>query len=285
MLWSWRDGKRLAWSEKLTGVLRPQFSPDGASVAMGFNSGMAQIRNAASGEVLATLKHEGQSALWPSARTGDAWRLRVAPRGSGMSTGKAFLEAVLGHPQQIQALMFNRKGDRLITACDDKLVRVFAVESIATVESASVRAGGACTAGSAPALVDEDRILVTVSGESELTRWDMATGKPVTKPIQTWAWNLRGVVASPDGKWFATAGYNGAELHAADGKHAPVHLGHTNTGHEVRLQPRQHDAAHGELGSDGEALVGSRRPAARPTAAAHGKRGADVPGPQTRDTS
>ncbi len=36
-------------------------------------------------------------------------------------------------------------------------------------------------------------------------------------------------MTSPDGKWFATAGYSGAEVHAADGRHGPVHLGHTNT--------------------------------------------------------
>jgi WD40 repeat protein len=68
----------------------------------------------------------------------------------------------------------------------------------------------------------------TVSGESELTRWDMATGKPVTKPIHTKPSNLQGVVASPDGNWFVTGGDYGPELYAADAKQSPVYLSHTN---------------------------------------------------------
>ena len=227
-LWSWRGGKPLPWAGKLTGVLSAAFSPDGTSVALGFDSGQAQIRNAVSGEILATARHEGQiSAL---AFSPDGRFLAIAGRSARVwdVIGRAFLGPVLRHPHQIHTVLFNKKGDRLITACADKLARVFAIERTALREEPLYEPAVHQTPESAPALVEEDRILVTVSGGSELTRRDMATGRPVMKPIQTWAWNLRGVVASPDGKWFATAGYKGAELHTADGKEAPVRLGHTN---------------------------------------------------------
>ena len=90
---------------------------------------------------------------------------------------------------------------------------------------------------SAPALVDDDRILVTVSGGSELSRWDMATGKPVKEPIHSRASTLQGVVASPDGNWFVTGGYYGPELYAADARQPPVYLGHTNLVRKFAFSP------------------------------------------------
>ncbi len=169
MIWSWRDGKRLPWAGKLTGVLSAAFSPEGTSVALGFDSGMAEIRNAASGEVLATLEHQGPiSAV---AFSPDGKLVAIAGRTARVwdVTGKVFLGAVLGHPQQIGALVFNRKGNRLITACDDKLVRVFAVESVASGEAPLYKPVVHVTNESAPALVEDDHILVTASGEAELS--------------------------------------------------------------------------------------------------------------------
>jgi WD40 repeat protein len=92
-------------------------------------------------------------------------------------------------------------------------------------------------ADSSPALVDQDRILVTVSGGSELRRWDMATGKAAGAPIHTKAWKLQGVVASPDGNLFATGGYNGPELYAAGARLPPVYLNHTNLVTRFRVSP------------------------------------------------
>jgi serine/threonine protein kinase len=78
---------------------------------------------------------------------------------------KALLKPEWSHPQQVSALMFNRKGDRLITVCDDKLVRVFAVEN-SLDRMAPLYAPLVHTAASPPALVEEDRVVVTVSGGS-----------------------------------------------------------------------------------------------------------------------
>jgi serine/threonine protein kinase/WD40 repeat protein len=227
ILWSWRNGKRLPWAEKLAGVGSAQFSHDGRSVALGFLSGLVQIRSVADGEVLAKTQHQGQ--IKALAFRPDGKFLAIASESARIwdINAHAFLKPVWGHPRQVSALAFNRKGDRLITVCDDGLARVFAVESRQD-PIAPLYAPVRHVVASSPAIVDRDRILVTVSAGSELSRWDLATGQPACAPIHTKAWDLQGVVASPDGNWFATGGFYGPELYAADARQSPVHLGHTN---------------------------------------------------------
>src|SRR5262249_41500991 len=137
--------------------------------------------------------------------------------------GHAILKPVWAHPQGVSALVFNRKGDRLITACGDQQAPVFAVQGR---QDRKVRLYLPVlhAVAPAPALIDGHRILVTVSGDSELTRWDMATGKPSAAPIRTRPRLLQSVAASPDGNWFVTGGYYDPELYAADAKQPPVHL-------------------------------------------------------------
>jgi WD40 repeat protein/tetratricopeptide (TPR) repeat protein len=87
-------------------------------------------------------------------------------------------------------------------------------------------------------LIDGERTLVTISGKSELTRWDLATGKPLPPaPLHVKPWGLQKVVASPDGKWFATGGYYGPEVHAADSNRTSLHLSHTNLARNFAFSP------------------------------------------------
>jgi WD40 repeat protein len=234
--WSWRDGKRLPWSEKLAGVGSAQFSPDGASVALGLHSGEVQIRKVSDGELLAKVQHDGPiNALVFSP---DGKFLAVASHIARVwdIKGQAFLNPVWAHPLGVTALVFNRKGDRLITACGDQRARVFAVESRQDRKE-PLYAPVVHAAPSAPALIDEDRILVTVSGDSELTRWHVATGKPAAAPIRTKPRLLQGAVASSDGNWFVAGGYYGPELYAADAKQPPVHLSHSNWVKQYAFSP------------------------------------------------
>jgi serine/threonine protein kinase/WD40 repeat protein len=226
-LWPWRGGERPPWVAQLGGVASARFSPDGVSIALGFPFGEAQIRNVASGAIVANIKHTG--VIGSLAFSQDGRFLAMAGGGDARIWDlkrQAFLNPAHAHPQQVSAMVFNRNSDRLITACADKRARVFAVEGQQAAEPLYMPV--AHDAGSPPALIDDDRTLVTVSGPSQLMRWDMATGKPDTKPIPTKPWNLQGVAASPDGQWFVTGGYYGPELHATDASRPPVSLGHTN---------------------------------------------------------
>jgi WD40 repeat protein len=241
IFWSWRDGKQLPWAEKLVGVGSAQFSSDGASVALGFLSGEAQIRKVSDGELLATIRHQGQ--IKALAFSPDGKLLAVASDSARVwdINGQAFLDPDWRHPQPVSALVFNRKGDRLITTCTDKLVRTFAVES-GQDRKDPLYAPVVHAVASPPALIDEDRIFVTVSGDSELTRWEIATGKPASAVIHTKPFFRQGivasrVVASPDGNWFVTGGTYAAELYAADAKQPPVYLSHKNFVTKSRFSP------------------------------------------------
>jgi WD40 repeat protein len=229
VLWSWREGKILTWTEPLTGIGAACFSPDGASLALGYASGEVRIRGVPDGKLVSTIRHVG----WITA-------LAFSPDGRFLAIGsrsarvwdlgrQVVLDPIWQLPGQITALAFNRRGDRLITACDDKRARVFAVGNrperpeplFAPVVHAPYEA-------SPPALIDDDRTLVTVASDFDLACWDLTTGKPISGPIRSRASGLQRVVASPDGRWFATGGYYGPELHAAEAGLPALHLGHTN---------------------------------------------------------
>ena len=129
LLWNWRDGKLLPWSDGLKDVSAACFSPDGKSIALALGSGEVQIRNLASGSVNAKLKSSAELRS-----------LAFSPDGKLLAVGSpvvrlwdiaknAFLPAACKHPLPVDALTFNRSGDRLITACEDKQARVFDLSS------------------------------------------------------------------------------------------------------------------------------------------------------------
>lgn len=127
-VWSWRDGKILPWSEQLQNVYSVAFSPDGNSLAIGFQNGVFQIRNAKDGKIVGNGRREtGITALGFS---NDGKRLAV---GTGTVRvwdieRRVFLKPSWRHPQAVRTLTFNNQGDRLVSFCTDKKIRVFAVD-------------------------------------------------------------------------------------------------------------------------------------------------------------
>jgi serine/threonine protein kinase/WD40 repeat protein len=235
MLWSWREGKRLPWTEKLNGVVSARFSPDGDSVALGFQTGETQIRNAITGEVTQTIPHGPIQALAYSAngkylaiagQTVMVWDIEH----------RTFLNAGWSHPLPVTAVGFNRTGDRVITACSDKRARVFAVPGDPENREALFEPV-AHIANTIPALIDDDRVLLTIRDSSELAQWDMATGHAVSPPIRSKPKALMEVTASSDGKWFAAAAGHGPELFATNSQQPPVRLSHTNAVRKVAFSP------------------------------------------------
>jgi serine/threonine protein kinase/WD40 repeat protein len=231
-VWAWREGNRLTWAEELSGVVSARFSPDGTSLALGFDKGGVQIRTAATGEIVTKIPYGG--SVGALSYTEDGTQLAIASHSVRIwDIGcNAFLEGEWEHPMPVDSISFNRKGCRLVTTTTDKRVRVFESDRKEPLFQPIMQ-----SMPHPPALIDEDRSFVTISAGTELSRWDMATGKPVSEPIRTKSSSLHRLVASPDGKWFAAGGNYGPELFSTDGKQSPVYLGHTNSVHQFAFSP------------------------------------------------
>ncbi|MFO0893160.1 MAG: serine/threonine-protein kinase [Isosphaeraceae bacterium] len=230
---SLRDNGQLAWAEGLGQVEAACFHPDGRSIAIGFLGGGGQIRQVADGRVLAELPLAGPVQAVAFSRDGRS--LAIADRVLRIwdTDAQAFRGPAWEHPEQVASVQFNRSGDRLITACTDRKVRVFDAgggpgplyDPIPHKETAP------------PALIDGDRGLVTITGDSQLTRWDLESGRPSMPPIRTRPISLQKVVASADGRWFAAGGYYGPELFSAAPDVPSIHLGHTNQVMDYAFSP------------------------------------------------
>jgi hypothetical protein len=117
-LWSWREGTLLPWTDKLpTSVSACCFSPDGASLALGFRSGNVQIRMVKDGQPVAKTQHAGEITALAYSRDGQYLAIGSHAVRIYDTRGKAFLGPVWKHPQRVNALLFTRQGDRLISAC------------------------------------------------------------------------------------------------------------------------------------------------------------------------
>ncbi len=142
----------------------------------------------------------------------------------------AVLEPHWPHPQPVEALVFNRKGDRLATACRDKKVRVFAVADPNRPAPLFAPVDHVPVVPSPPAFVDEGRGLITIRSGQQVNWWDAESGRPVGFQIVTSRpFALQRVVSSPRGDWFAVAGYWSAQVWTtADRGSTSLVLDHVN---------------------------------------------------------
>jgi WD40 repeat protein len=229
--WDWRHDTTLDWFDDEFRANAACWSRDGASLAVGSPSGEVQIRKVPDGALLHKLEHPG--AITALAYSPDGRYLAIASTVVRLwdTRTHTFLPASWQHPALVEALAFNGQGNRLVTACRDHKARVYAVPAAAGRLGplfAPVRHEPYIP--SAPAFIDNDRGLVTITGNRQLTWWDAESGKPARPGTLTATpEQLNRVVASPRGDWFAAYGINAAQAwNATQGGGNSVVLNHHN---------------------------------------------------------
>ncbi len=230
-VWDWRREKALPWADG-TVVVTACWSPNGERLALGLPNGEVQIRSVPDGTILNTFSHGGPVRA-----------LAFSPDGRYLATaskiiklwdlpaGAALDQSWPQHPETVYAMVFNGRGDRLVTACADNLARVFAVADPTRPAPLFNPVAHQPWVLSPPAFVNADRGLITIAGRKSVAWWDAETGVPAGNPVvATGLNNLHRVVASITGDLFAVGAEGGAQLwSSADAGKSSRFLEHLNT--------------------------------------------------------
>ena len=227
----WRRDETRDWFDTNLDVGAACWSRDGDSLAVGLGSGEVQIRTVTDGAVIHRLAHPGTITALSYSPDGHYLAIAGTTLRIWDTWARAFTPSSLPHPQVVDAMTFNSKGNRIATACRDGKARVYAVSAAEGRPDplfAPVRHEP--NIPSAPAFIDDDWGMVTITGDRQLTWWDAESGNParpgtlVTTPNQ-----LNRVVAGPRGESFATFGINAAQVwYAASGAENSIILPHAN---------------------------------------------------------
>jgi serine/threonine protein kinase/WD40 repeat protein len=183
-VWSLEDEKEVAFPGGKRPVAHCAWGPAGDLFAVATVEGTLELFSFPSGRLLRRLAEKEtlhDLAFSPGGRhlafAGERFRLWDLEAGT--------FTAELPHPSPARRLTFNSRGDRLATAADDERVRVFALppgerpEPLFEPLPHLTPRFQLAVPPIAPALVDGDRGIVTLTARTEATWWDAERGEPV----------------------------------------------------------------------------------------------------------
>jgi WD40 repeat protein/Flp pilus assembly protein TadD len=240
LIWDLAREQPLPWAIGDGEAAFAAWTPDGRSVVLASARGDVVIRRFPDGEIRQRMSHGSRvraMALSPRGRF-----LALGGRGARVwdMSKRAFVSSLLAPEEQVVAMTFNPKEDRLAIASADLMARVFAVPGSPAgahplfppvphrQPDIRYEVGPA-----APAFIDQGRGLITVTGLDRVGRWDAEKGDLVdTMLFRNDAGTPQHVyfVAAPgDGSRFVAAGFSGAQIwDAQNGRQVGKFLGHQN---------------------------------------------------------
>jgi WD40 repeat protein len=225
-LWDVRAEAAVPLLDEGEGITAACWDPAGARLALGTAGGRCVVR-----------RFPGLQAEYDLPSGGAVGVLSFSPDGRWLAVAggrqvrvwEVARQAFLGEPLQLPGealwLVFDRQGTRLAVASTDDAARVYQLEprardddrgavSLLTGPLLNARTGYYFDSHLPPLWVDEDRGLLTCASVSEVAWWDGRTGKEVHR-FDPGLRFLCALVASPDGRYVAVAGWDGCQLHDA----------------------------------------------------------------------
>jgi WD40 repeat protein len=190
-------------SDREGAVRSAAFSPDGSRIVTASGDGIARIRHAATGTLIAVLRGHG-GAVQSAAFSPDGSRIVTASSDNTVriwdaATAKE-IAVLRGHEGSVNSAAFSPDGSRIVTASNDKTARIWAAVSAKEIAVLSGHEGRLRFADFNP---DGSRI-VTASDDKTARIWASATGKQIAV-LRGHEGDVRSAAFSPDGSRIVTA--------------------------------------------------------------------------------
>ncbi|MEO8493707.1 MAG: protein kinase, partial [Planctomycetota bacterium] len=219
-------------------VTTATWNPDGTQLVLGDDHGTLSAFGFPGGQLLHRVAHEkpiSAAAFSPDGR----WFAFASDTVQVLHCNSfAAVNSGLLHPDSVVHLVFNSRGDRLLTGCNDGLARVFSVTDDAVgPDPVFPPVPNYGSERFIATFIDEDKSFLTLTASQEVAWQDAATGEQI-RPVPLQDAGIQLVTASPDARHFAVCGFHGAQIWSvASGQPVSPLLPHGNFVHGMAFSP------------------------------------------------
>lgn len=178
-------GKRLRqFSGQANDVTALAVSPDSQLIFTGDGSGRSRLMNASTGEPIWESRAHSRGITAATFLPGGK-RLITASLDNTVAqldaaTGKEDRQHVLRHPDPVTSLAVSTDGKRALTACADKIVRLWDLERAAVIKT--LPAGDAATTD--VAFAPNGKRALTATADNRVRLWDLESGQELPSPAE-----------------------------------------------------------------------------------------------------